>query len=273
MKRNKTLKQIITKTIAILSLCCWFIMAQPGTLLAEEIFPALTGAELEEAIAREYRPETSLGYDRARDFMYTQTDNQDGIVTAIYTGYQGNIAPDSETPRRDASAQKINAEHVYPRGKGAKQGQAKSDLHSLFPSLAAVNSERDNHPFAEISDSLTQKWFRDDQELTTLPIRFNINEYSESITDKLFEPREDKKGDVARAMFYFYTVYRFQADDADASFFPRQQTALCQWNAKDPADRKEKERSHKIAEFQGNENPFVIDDTLAERTYCPEQQQ
>ena len=43
---------------------------------------------------------------------------------------------------------------------------------------------------------------------------------------------------------------------------------LCHWNSADPVDDAEIARSHLVANFQGNENPFVIDSTLAERTYC-----
>ncbi|MEM7760954.1 MAG: endonuclease [Cyanobacteria bacterium P01_A01_bin.40] len=265
---KKLLLQMMTKTIAIFCLCCWFAFAQTASLLAAEIFPNLDGAALEAAIANEYRPERSLGYRRGRDILYTQIDNQDGIVTGIYTGYQAAITPDSESPRNDATAQNINAEHIYPQSKGAK-GQAKSDLHSLFASRDRVNSARSNSPFAEINDALTQKWFRNEQELRSIPTEL-INEYSESLNNQLFEPRENKKGDVARAMFYFYTVYRFQADEEDPNYFPPQQTTLCQWNIDDPINSQEQERSRRVAEFQGNENPFVLDSSLAQRTYCRE---
>ena len=69
-------------------------------------------------------------------------------------------------------------------------------------------------------------------------------------------------------MFYFYTVYRSKADARDSSFFPLQKTTLCQWNGADPVDTQEIERSHLVASFQGNENPFVIDSTLVDRAYC-----
>ncbi len=242
------------------------VVNHSSIVLAEELFPSLDGAALESAIAREYAPEATLGYRKGRDILYTQIDNQNGLVAGIYTGYGANIAPDSDTPRNDATAQNINAEHIYPQSKGAN-GQAKSDLHSLFASRDRANSARSNNPFGEIDDVATQKWLRNDQELRTIPTQF-IDEYSESLNNRLFEPRENKKGDVARAMFYFYTVYRLQANGQDSNFFPSQQNTLCQWDNLDPVDIQEQERSHKVAEFQGNENPFVIDSSLAKRTYC-----
>ena len=258
----KLLKQL---AIAFCLSCLILLVNTPGTVLADELLSNLSGAALQQKIADEYTPDQTLGYKKGRDILYTKIDNQNGVLTGIYTGYSINVDPDSDTPRQDAYQQDINAEHIYPQSKGAT-GKAKSDLHSLFPSRVTVNSTRSSNPFAEINDSLTQKWFRDDQKLTTIPTE-SIDEYSES-TSKLFEPRENKKGDVARAMFYFYTVYRFKADARDPDFFPLQKETLCEWNRDDPVDNQELERSHLVASFQGNENPFVIDSTLVDRAYC-----
>jgi len=259
--------QLFKQLIIGFCLSCLLVINYPCTVLANEISPDLSGAELLQKIAQDYAPEQTLGYRKGRDILYTKIDNQDGVVTGIYTDYSINVDPNSDSPRQDALQQKINAEHIYPQSKGAK-GSAKSDLHSLFAARVNVNSARGNSPFAEINDSLTKKWFRKKQELRTIPTQF-IDEFSESLTNKAFEPREDKKGDVARAMFYFYTIYRFRADAEDPDFFPIQQITLCQWNTADPVDNAEIIRSHKIAQYQGNENPFVVDLTLAKRTYCP----
>ncbi len=94
-----------------------------------------------------------------------------------------------------------------------------------------------------------------------------INQYSEVISTQ-FEPREKVKGDIARAMFYFYTIYRDQADRVDPNYFDKQRQTLCKWNQQDPPDSTEIERSHAISRFQGNDNPFVLDVRLAERAYC-----
>jgi len=69
-------------------------------------------------------------------------------------------------------------------------------------------------------------------------------------------------------MFYFYTIHRDQANSVDPSYFDKQRKVLCQWNQLDPADNVEVERSHAIAKFQGNDNPFVLDAMLAGQIYC-----
>ncbi|MEB3282699.1 MAG: endonuclease [Lyngbya sp.] len=264
---------LLNKIIIGFGLTCLLLLSGISPSFAENlgtdklnvILPNLEGTELLKAVAQEYTPEQTLGYRRGRDILYSKIDNHDGILKGIYTDYAIKLDPNASEPRQLAYQQDINAEHIYPQSKGAN-GSAKSDLHSLFPSRVYVNSRRGNNPFAEINDSKTEGWFRLENTLETIPTAL-IDEYSEA-TKSAFEPRESKEGDVARAMFYFYTIYRYKADAADAKFFPSQQQTLCQWNLEDPVDNEEMTRSHLVAEYQGNENPFVIDSTLASRTYC-----
>jgi hypothetical protein len=55
-------------------------------------------------------------------------------------------------------------------------------------------------------------WLRGTTRLTTIPTS-NIDEYSED-TNSQFEPREDHKGNLARAAFYFYTMHANESFDA-----------------------------------------------------------
>lgn len=226
------------------------------------IFPGLTGAELRSRLAQDYKVENSLGYRKARDYMYSTLDNDNGTLRGVYSDFAISLNPNSSRPRTEAFDKGINAEHSWPQSKGAT-GVAKSDLHHLFPTRVDVNSRRGSLPFADIDDNRTQRWILDDEQLRDIP-DFNIDAYSESTRDA-FEPRESFKGNIARALFYFNTIYNSQADRA---FFNTQKDTLCDWTAADPVDRAEIERSHSIASQQGNENPFVLDSSLARRAYC-----
>jgi hypothetical protein len=240
--------------------------AESNSSLFISILPTESGRSLIEQVAIAYAPKDSLGYNTGRDILYSQIDSVDGVLEGVYTGYQIRLNPNAR-PRSDAFAKGINAEHTWPQSKGAK-GWAKSDLHHLFPTRIRVNSTRGNNPFADIPDDQTDRWFRDREEIRSIPVSA-IDDYSE-FDPGFFEPRESKKGDVARAMFYFNTVYEAQANEVDASFFPSQLATLCLWDRLDPPDEREVQRSHAIAQTaQGNENPFVLDPTLVERTYCP----
>lgn len=231
---------------------------------SETIFPDLSGEALRSQLATDYRVENSLGYNAARDYMYSQLDNENGVVRGVYSDFSVRVSPNSSRPRSEAyqDGNDINAEHSWPQSKGAT-GVAKSDLHHLFPSRVRVNSRRSSLPFAEIDDRQTDRWILDDEELSSIPSN-NIDAYSEA-DSSAFEPREEVKGNIACALFYFYTVYR---DQAAPGFFQQQESTLCNWHLADPADAAEIARSRAIAPQQGNNNPFVLDATLAQRVYC-----
>ncbi|AVH62719.1 endonuclease [Nostoc sp. 'Peltigera membranacea cyanobiont' N6] len=229
------------------------------------ILPQLSKVALVEELAKEYAPSKTLNYDRAKDEMFGIIDNQAGIVTDIYANYQIRLNGNGD-PSQEADKLGLNTEHVWPQSKGAENGNAKSDLHHLFPAREDINSERGNKPFDDIADTKTKKWYRNDTVQSTIPTSA-IDEFSESASAK-FEPREKVKGDIARAVFYFYTIYRNQAEKVDRNYFQNQRQTLCKWNQQDPPDITEIERSGAIAKFQGNDNPFVLDVTLAERAYC-----
>jgi len=233
------------------------------------IYANLEGEALFQAIQLAYQPRELLGYGPARDLMYGQIDNRRDSVTCIYSGHRLYLPPNvdpSQALYRDGNPDGINCEHVWPRSKGAKYGNPKSDMHHLFPTRLAVNAARGNAPFAEIPDAQTEHWYYQATELRTIPEQ-QIDAYSESTGDR-FEPREDRKGDIARAMFYFYTIYRREALQADPLFFQKQRATLLEWHHQDPADEQERARTRAIARYQDDKpNPFVIDPSLAERLY------
>lgn len=236
----------------------------------EDVFPGESGAALITKLRLEYRPPVVLEYGPAREVMYTKLYNTNDSVRCVYSGHKLYLDPGSQNPIGDmsmgGSPNGINCEHTFPQSKGAGSGNARSDMHHLFPSRARVNEARLNYPFEEIDDRNTETWYISDREQSSIPTE-NIDAYSER-GDEEFEPREDHKGNVARAIFYFYTVYR---STADASFFSGQRATLCQWHYDDPVDSLEWFNNQVIATYQSDKkNPFILDCSLAERTYCPD---
>lgn len=245
-----------------------FFCAAQDTLA---LFPDLSGEDLRLELVNRYKPFVVYDYSRARDTMYGAIYNVNDTVTCIYSGHKRYVQPgldpsDALDPGNDNG---INTEHVYPRSKGAAEsnGNPFSDMHHLFPARSSVNSGRLNFPFGEIPDNQTVIWYRKNSEQGTIPTS-NIDEYSE-LREGLFEPREDAKGNIARAMMYFYTMYKGFADASDANFFSNQIDDLCDWHYADPVDSLEFQRTYKIASYQnGRPNPFILDCTAASRIYC-----
>lgn len=233
------------------------------------VFPELEGTALIEAVADAYRPSVVLSYSDARDTLYSKIDARNDTLYCVYTGF-GMYLPPGTDPT-DAAYQNgngINAEHTYPRSKGTESTRPKADMNHIFPTRVDVNAARGSFPFAEVPDNQTTSWFYLDQQQSNTPSSGMIDLYSE-LGNMTFEPVESHKGDVARAMFYVYTVYRPETDAEDPDFFESQRVTLCEWNTADPIDAREFERTYRIADYQGGtQNPFILDCTLATRTYC-----
>lgn len=235
------------------------------------VFPELTNLALFDAIKSEYSPASVLDYNIARDTMFLKIDAVNRDLSCIYTGLTIHI-PEGEDPTQavflNGIANGINTEHIYPQGFGLDNSQGRSNMHHLFASRVKTNSDRGNLPFGESEDITTKTWYKGSDELHSIPSS-DKEGYSELSNIGSFEPREAVKGDVARAMFYIYTIYRDEVTAADPNYFNLQKQTLCNWHYADPVDEKEWIRTHKIAFYQsGKENPFVLDCTLAARIYC-----
>ncbi len=242
----------------------FLLLTSVVVLFAQEtIFPGLTGQELIDSLRANYKPATVLNYDDARDVMFSEIDNYNDSVSCVYSGYTIYIDPAND-PSTDAYNKGMNTEHTWPQSYGTDTGNANSDLHHLFPCREQVNSSRSNDPYKDIPDQETDKWWRNDYYLTIIPDAF-IDEYSEKDYDGWFEPREDHKGNAARAIFYVYTMYKEQLD---TSFFELQKNTLRVWHNIDTVDARERERNQRIAPYQDDKlNPFILDSTLVRRAY------
>jgi endonuclease I len=235
----------------------------------EEILPGLMEGELISAIQDDYSVTSSLSYNRAREKMYAILDYKDGNLTGVYSGFTIQVAPNEGTVRSEAYNKGINAEHTWPQGLFDSNSPMVSDIHHLFPTKVDVNGARGSLPFGEIDDSQTDTWYYKSTSTSSIP-SVDIDLYSEVLSNSRFEPREDHKGNTARAVFYFWTVYQEISNVADdESFFEGMKEDLYDWHRLDPADEAELARSNGAAEFQGNINPFVHDASLVARAYFP----
>ena len=242
------------------------VILLPQIIFGQEIiFPGLKGDSLKNAILAYYTPSKILPYDQARIKLYNDVFLLSDSLECFYSGFKisvdKNINILSWTARYG-----MQTDHLYPRSKGADKHPAIGDLHHLVPSKATINTLRNNTSFKDIVDNKTKYWLLGDK-VFLVPDKNKIDAYSEYVSGG-FEPRESNKGDVARSVFYFYTLYRKQAEKADNRFFPTMLFDLCRWHRKDKVDSTEWKKTMAIGRIQGNVNPFVVDPTLAERCYC-----
>ncbi|WP_338763619.1 GEVED domain-containing protein [Bernardetia sp. ABR2-2B] len=190
----------------------------------------------------------TLGYSTARRYMYNYIDNKNNSITGVYSGF---VQPWTYGGTGTNPAP-INCEHTVPQSFFGKADPMVSDIHHLFPTYGSWNSTRSNYPFAEITDSQTEKWMLNSSQQTSVPSS-NIDAYSE-YASQTFEPREDQKGNTARAIFYFYTMYPTQAGSMSQV---GDINVLYQWHLQDPVDAAEIDRNNKIEQYQGDRNPYI----------------
>ena len=247
------------------------LLAMPQMIFSQtfDVFePCKYGQPLINAIQTTYTPSQTLGYGPARDILYSEIDNVGNDLFGIYTNFKVTLDP-TQDPSISAyqNGNGINAEHVYPQSKGAGSEPMKSDMHNIRPSRVQVNSARGNCHFDDINDANTSVWYFEGTSSSSIPSS-NIDAYSEKDDSNCeFEPREAKKGDIARAIFYFYAIYQNTANSADPNFFNIQKDKLLEWHYTDLPDSVELARSAAIAQRQGNENPFALDTSLAKRAF------
>lgn len=245
-------------------------VAQPDQTV---LFPDETGEGLRASIVADYKPATVLSSAASKDRMMdsvwnVEVDGTEGVV-GVYTGYfvAFDCSPSCD-PNQDVynNGSGLNQEHLWPRSQGAEGHNGERDLHHLAPTWVRVNGDRGSLPFDEVPDPQTDDWYVENTVSNSIPTT-NIDAYSERDRNVAFEPREDFKGDVARAMFYFYTMYEAQASDA---FFEGQKETLYAWHYADPVDEPEYDRTFAVAGFQEDKpNPFVLDSTLIRRAFFP----
>lgn len=177
-----------------------------------------------------------LSYDAARHLIFSKLDNRDGVVTCVYTGRElrTNGIPDGRN---------MNTEHTWPQSKGAK-GDAKSDIHHLFPTDSETNARRGSHPFGEITGAPV--WERGGSKL-------GRDEHGNTV----FQPREVHRGNVARALFYFSETYKMPIPESEERW-------LRKWDKEDSVDAAETAREKAITDVQGLGNRFVTDPAAAD---------
>jgi endonuclease I len=199
-------------------------------------------------------PYSAVGYD-VRDAIneLDEDPTNEDDVRLIYS---------AATMAKDAWPA-YNREHVWPQSLGAVDGTpAHTDLHHIFACDSNVNSARGNRRYDECEGDC------------------NVHEEAPNAaaTPTSWEPPDDQKGDVARALFYMDVRYEGDRnDEPDLSLVEWGVTAGCncmgrlstllRWHTDDPVDARERARNEAVFAIQGNRNPFIDHPELVERVW------
>ncbi len=129
---------------------------------------------------------------------------------------------------------------------GGREVLEYNDLHNLFPAHQLnANSKRSNNPFGVVA-SATYISPTGEGKLGT-----------DAGGKTVYEPKDDQKGDVARALFYM--LLRYNGDRSYLWRLPANQdiAVLLQWHDQDPPSALEIARNEYIASIQKTRNPFI----------------
>ena len=225
-------------------------LADGGATGGGTICPGQTGAPLLACLRAAYPRTSARGYSERTSFYSSYYGSPP--YRCVYTGRTG--------PLGSSGPSEINTEHTWPQSKMPNEGDQRGDMHNLYLTIASVNSARGNLPLLDIDDNAAAAWYGptgDGPRPAT-----NIDAFSEG-TASAFEPREDHKGNAARAVAYFYTLYGTN----DVGFWESSKRVLVAWNTLDAANAEETARSAAIRAYQGNENPYILDATLMQRAF------
>ncbi len=177
-----------------------------------------------------------------------------------------------------------NIEHSFAKSWwGGAKNDAYKDCYHLNPSNSTANSARSNYPLG-----VPEKEIK-----TSGSLKIGKRHHDALNTDHyVFEPKDEYKGDFARAYFYMATCYGKDAngnydevckqyqgwrlDNKDVGskfamqndnyleFQPWEQEVLITWHRQDPVSEKEIKRADAVSDFQHNRNPFIDYPYLAE---------
>ena len=222
------------------------------------------GTDLKNKLHNIIDDHTTKSYDVAYDIL-EESDvdpNNSNNVILIYSGESVN------GPNQYNEGSGWNREHVWAKSRGdfgntAPEG---TDIHNLRACNINLNSTRNNYSFDNCDINCSQSFG---------------NYYSGSA--RVFEPRDQDKGDVARIIFYMEVRYEGDNGEEDLEMTndilfsnnePRHgvRSTLLEWHQLDPVDDFERNRNDVIYSYQGNRNPFIDHPELVDYIWGDQQQ-
>lgn len=186
------------------------------------------------------------------EFELKDTINGQSYATCGYSGERKIISGPF-----DWTAANFSREHVYCHSwmqtypADSPERPEYTDQHNLIPvNFSDVNAVRSNYPLGEVV-TVTSSY---------LGSKYGNN----ALGQRVFEPRDDRKGDFARAMMYHAVSYNGTSGNwafpSNISFvipYGQDQEVIKSWHFADLPDNYEIARNEYIYNLQGNRNPFV----------------
>lgn len=243
----------------------------------------LKDGALKDALKSLIRDHTAIPYGsgtgKTWEVFFYSDRNDEGYMMDMYCDDWSYVS----SPGAVASG--CNIEHSFAKSWwGGTENDAYKDCYHLNPSNSTANSARSNYPLGVPESNLKDN-------TGSLKVG-KMHHPTKDVDFWVFEPKDEYKGDFARAYFYMATCYGhwsngdidevlskyngWRVDNAQVGskyamqndnyleFQPWEQEILIQWHRQDPVSEKEIKRMDAVSNFQHNRNPFIDYPYLAE---------
>ena len=270
-------KVLISILIAVFALGSFAETLEPGFY---DRIDGLQDGQLKDTLKSLIRDHTAINYGSQtwNVFYYSDRDEEGYCMDMYCDDWYKFTSPGTAVTG-------CNIEHSFAKSWwGGNSNDAYKDCYHLNPSNSTANSARSNYPLGvpvkEIKSN-TGSLKVGKMHHPTMDVDFWV-----------FEPKDEYKGDFARAYFYMATCYGhwsngqidpvlsayqgWRLDNKDVGskfamqndnyleFQPWEQEVLIAWHRQDPVSIKEIRRMDAVSDFQHNRNPFIDYPFLAE---------
>ncbi|NUN70173.1 MAG: endonuclease [Bacteroidetes bacterium] len=189
------------------------------------------------------------------NFASRDTVNSQRVVTCVYSGHQYVY---SGTFTWAVFSREHTWCHSWMPSNPGEASDEYADQHHLFPTHQNnANSRRSNHPLGIVTTA----------SYTYLQGKLGTNSSGETV----YEPRDEHKGDAARALLYMSVRYdgiggyNWTFNNLNNVILPGQGVPeapqslqlLLDWHKQDPPTKWEVDRNNYIESIQQNRNPFT----------------
>ena len=221
-----------------------------------------TGTTLKTSLHNLIKTHTTISYNGLYTAYKTTDLRSDGKIWDMYSD-KTNYDPDNDRAGSyKGEGDCFNREHTIPQSVFSEASPMKTDIFHVYPTDGYVNSQRSNHPHANVKTPTYAS--HNNFVLVGSPADSGISD------SPVCEPNDEYKGDFARTYFYFVTCYQDKMGSSTSwkSYAPFNYSSALgfdsdylkvylNWAKNDPVSTKEINRNEAAYKAQGNRNPFI----------------
>lgn len=204
-------------------------------------------------------------YDASNNTYLLDIYSNNPIGTTAYHYTLSNIISSA-----NAEGLGWNREHMMPQSSFNSAYPMYSDLFFVVPTDARINQLRSNYPYGKAGTTTYYNFTNGSKQASN-------GTPNATYTGRVYEPIDEFKGDVARALLYFVVRYEgklgsfnFTTNAADPTkdqnpldgteekaYENWYVAMLLNWHQQDPVSQREIARNNSVYNIQKNRNPFI----------------